>query len=51
MPGGPTVPILACIAIAWIVTQTVTTREVIALGGVLGFSLVVYLVKRGRRPA
>jgi APA family basic amino acid/polyamine antiporter len=51
MPGGPTVPILACIAIAWIVTQTVTTREVIALGGVLGFSLVVYLVKSGRRPA
>ena len=51
MPGGPTVPILACIAIAWIVTQTITTREVIALGGVLGLSLAVYLAKRGRRPA
>jgi APA family basic amino acid/polyamine antiporter len=51
MPGGPTVPILACIAIAWIVTQTVTTREVIALGGVLGLSLAVYLAKRDRRPA
>jgi basic amino acid/polyamine antiporter, APA family len=51
MPGGPTVPILACIAIAWIVTQTVTTREVIALGAVLAASLVMYVVRRGRRPA
>jgi amino acid transporter len=51
MPGGPTVPILACIAIAWIVTQTVTTREVIALGAVLAASFVMYLAQRGRRPA
>ena len=46
MPGGPTVPILACIVIAWIVTQTITMREIVALGGVLGLSLVVYLLKR-----
>lgn len=51
MPGGPTVPIMACIAIAWIVTQTVTTREMIALGAVLLASLVMYVARRGRRPA
>jgi amino acid transporter len=50
MPGGPTVPILACIVIAWIFTQTITMREIVALGAVLGLSLVVYLAKRRDLP-
>jgi APA family basic amino acid/polyamine antiporter len=48
MPGGAAVPLCACIVIAWIVTQTVTTREFVALGGVLALSLVMYAVKRVR---
>jgi amino acid transporter len=48
MPGGPSVPICACIVIAWIVTQTITTREFAALGGVLALSLVMYAVRRAR---
>jgi amino acid transporter len=50
-PGGPLVPIVACGVIAWIVTQTVTAREMIALGAVLAFSLVVYIARRIRGPA
>jgi len=49
MPDGPVVPILACLVIAWIVTQTITTREVVALGGVLALSLVMYAVRRSRK--
>jgi len=48
MPGGPVVPILACLVIAWIVAQTVTAREFVALGGVLAASLVMYVAKRRR---
>lgn len=48
MPGGPAVPILACLVIAWIVTQTVTLREMIALGGVFALSLVMYAVRKRR---
>ena len=48
MPGGPAVPICACIVIAWIVTQTITAREFVALGGVLALSLVMYAVRRAR---
>ena len=46
MPGGMTIPILACVAIGWIAVQTVTLREALALGGVFSLSLVVYLVRR-----
>jgi hypothetical protein len=42
---------MACIAIAWIVTRTVTTREMLALGAVLLASLVMYVARRGHRPA
>jgi amino acid transporter len=45
MPGGRVVPVLACIAIAWIVTQTVTIREAVALGCVFALSLGVYVFK------
>jgi hypothetical protein len=43
------VPVLACIVIAWIVTQTISTREFVALGGVLALSLVMYAVRGARR--
>jgi amino acid transporter len=46
MPGGPTVPILACCVTAWIAMQTVTMRELIALGGVFALSLAMYTAKR-----
>ena len=46
MPGGMLVPVLACIAITWIVTQTVTLREAVALGCVFALSLGVYVFKR-----
>jgi amino acid transporter len=45
MPGGMLVPVLACIAIAWIVTQTVTVREAVALACVFALSLGVYVFK------
>ena len=44
--GGPTVPILACILVAWVISQTITTREFIAFGVVLVFSIVVYFVRK-----
>lgn len=49
MPGGALVPILACVVIAWIVTQTITEREFIALGGVLLLSLLMYVLRRQRQ--
>jgi amino acid transporter len=49
MPGGPIVPMLACIVIAWIVTQTISMREFVALGGVLALSLVMYAVRSARK--
>lgn len=50
MPGGPLlVPVLACSVIAWIVSQTVTQREFVALGAVFAVSLLAYLARR--RPA
>jgi APA family basic amino acid/polyamine antiporter len=45
MPGGMLVPVLACIAITWIVTQTVTVREAVALACVFALSLGVYVFK------
>lgn len=48
MPGGMVVPVLACVAIAWITVQTITLRETVALGGVFVLSLVVYVAKRRR---
>jgi APA family basic amino acid/polyamine antiporter len=44
--GGPTVPILACLLVAWVISQTITTREFIAFGVVLVFSVVVYFIRK-----
>ncbi|MFO1406358.1 MAG: APC family permease [Steroidobacteraceae bacterium] len=51
MPGGMTVPVLACAAIGWIALQTITRREMLALGGVFALSLLVWLVQASRRRA
>jgi amino acid transporter len=44
-PGGPLVPVLTCIAIAWLLWATVTRREFVALAVVLGIAVVMYGVK------
>ncbi len=46
MPGGATVPVLACAAIAWIITQTITRPELIAFAVLLGACVVVYALRR-----
>ena len=47
-PGGPLVPILASIAIAWLLWATVTKREFIALGSVVGLAVVMYWIRKVR---
>jgi amino acid transporter len=51
-PGGPLVPVLTCIAIAWLLWATVTEREFIALAVVVGIAVVMYGLRaaRGRAP-
>jgi basic amino acid/polyamine antiporter, APA family len=50
-PGGPLVPIMACVAIAWVVSQTITRREFAAVGAVLALSAVVYPLRARRAGA
>jgi APA family basic amino acid/polyamine antiporter len=45
-PGGATVPLLACVAIAWVAAHTATSREVVAFAVTLGFAAVAYAVRR-----
>jgi APA family basic amino acid/polyamine antiporter len=45
LPGGPLIPIAACIAIAWLFYETATLREIIALGIVVLIALVLYGVR------
>lgn len=52
VPGGPVVPILTCLAILWVLLETVTRRELAAVAGVLGAALLVYGVRTLRaQPA
>ncbi len=48
VPGGPLVPVLACVAVAWIFVNAATARELKALAGVLAISLVAFLARRER---
>ena len=48
MHGGATVPVLACLVIAWVVWQTITRREFVAFGVVLAASVVAYALRRRR---
>jgi hypothetical protein len=47
-PGGPLVPVVTCIAIAWLLWATVTKREFIALVAAVGLAVVMYAVRRVR---
>jgi basic amino acid/polyamine antiporter, APA family len=51
-PGGPLIPILTCIAIAWLLWATVTSREFLALAGVVVLAVVMYGIRslRSQRP-
>jgi APA family basic amino acid/polyamine antiporter len=47
IPGGATVPVLACAATAWVAAATVTRPEVAAFGFVIVVSILLYGVSRG----
>ena len=46
--GGATVPILACLSILWVVIETITQREFVALGITLAIGVAGYLLKVSR---
>jgi amino acid transporter len=48
IPGGPTVPVLACLTLTWVAVQTVTRREAVALAVALAASGLVYAARRRR---
>jgi amino acid transporter len=50
IPGGAMVPIVACIAILWIMVEVVTKRELVALGIALAIAWVAYTF-RSVKPA
>ncbi|HUQ20660.1 MAG TPA: amino acid permease [Gemmatimonadaceae bacterium] len=45
LPGGPVIPILASLIIIWLMSSS-TMKEVVALGGLLVASTIVYLAMR-----
>jgi basic amino acid/polyamine antiporter, APA family len=47
-PGGPLVPVLATIAIGWLLWATVTKREFVALGAVTVLAVVMYGIRSVR---
>jgi APA family basic amino acid/polyamine antiporter len=49
IPGGLLVPVLTCVAVAWVIYETITKREWMALGVVALLALVGYGVRRGQR--
>ena len=48
IPGGPVVPILACLVVVWLLSSA-SSAEFLAVAGVLVVASVFYLL-RGRRP-
>lgn len=48
MPGGATIPVLACLVVAWVVSQTIKAPEFAAFGVVLAVAVVVWAVRRRR---
>jgi basic amino acid/polyamine antiporter, APA family len=51
-PGGPLVPALTCAAIAWVLTETISLRELTAVGALILVALALYAVRgwRGESP-
>lgn len=50
-PGGPLVPALTCLAIAWLLWATVTRREFVALAAAVGVAVIMYGIRAARRRA
>lgn len=52
MPGGPVIPILACVATAWLFVATLDRQQVIALLVTMGITIALYVIRRvaGSRP-
>jgi amino acid transporter len=46
LPGGPTVPIVTCLLVSWVISQTITEREFMAFGIATVFTIIVYLLRR-----
>ncbi|HEY0303611.1 MAG TPA: amino acid permease, partial [Longimicrobiales bacterium] len=51
IPGGPVIPIITCVLVSWVISQTITQREFIAFGVALALAVVVYLFRAPRRKA
>ena len=47
LPGGPTVPLLTCVLVSWVISQTITTREFIAFGIALGVAILFFYFAGG----
>jgi amino acid transporter len=48
LPGGPLIPIATCLAIVWLFYETVTMREIVALGITVLVALILYAIRRWR---
>jgi hypothetical protein len=44
-PGGPLVPILACAAMGWVLIETISRTEVIAVSATLALGSIVYAAR------
>src|SRR5262249_18615203 len=44
-PGGPLVPILACVAMGWVLMETISRTEVIAVSATLAVGSIVYITR------
>ncbi len=49
LPGERVIPVLACLAILWVLSSA-TIRELSVLVAVVGVASVLYLLRRGARP-
>jgi amino acid transporter len=49
-PGGPLVPILACAAMGWVLIETISRTEVIAVSATLATGSLVYIMRARKLP-
>jgi basic amino acid/polyamine antiporter, APA family len=49
-PGGPAVPIMACAAMGWVLIETISRTEVIAVSATLVAGSLVYLMRARAVP-
>jgi basic amino acid/polyamine antiporter, APA family len=48
IPGGATLPVVACLLMAWVMSQIITTREFVAFGIALVITAIVFVFRRPR---